>query len=73
MRTIKAVKTNKSGVHGNAPRRKPQLYKQNTTACLRFAKLHLDDPCGYWKNLIRSHCIYLRSQTQHGILNCIAF
>uniref|UniRef100_A0A671QL42 Transposase Tc1-like domain-containing protein n=1 Tax=Sinocyclocheilus anshuiensis TaxID=1608454 RepID=A0A671QL42_9TELE len=66
MRTIKAVKTNKRillafltlvniSVHEFIIRktlRKPQLSKQNTTACLRFAKLHLDDPCGYWKNVI---------------------
>lgn len=33
---------------------KPQLSKQNTTSCLRSAKLDLDDPDGYWKNLIHS-------------------
>lgn len=37
-------KTLKGGVFGRIPRKKPQLSKQNTTECLRFAKLHIDDP-----------------------------
>lgn len=37
-------KTLKGGVHGRIPMRKPQLSKQNTTECLRFAKLDIDDP-----------------------------
>lgn len=33
-------------------RRKPIFSKKNIAACLKFAKGHLDEPEGYWKE----HC-----------------
>ena len=43
---------NKSGVHGGIARRKQLLSKKNIDTCLKFAKDHLDDPEGYWKNVL---------------------
>ena len=41
---------NKSGVHGRMAKRKPLLSKKNIAAFLKFAKDHVDEPEGYWKN-----------------------
>ena len=43
---------NKSGVHGRIARRKPLLSKKNIAARLMFAKGHMDEPEGYWKNIL---------------------
>ena len=43
---------NKHGVHGRIARRKPLLSKKNIAARLKFAKDHVDEPEGYWKNIL---------------------
>ena len=43
---------NKKGVHGRIARRKQLLSKKNIATCLKFAKDYLDDPEGYWKNVL---------------------
>ena len=43
---------NKNGVHGRIARRKPLLSTKNIATYLKFAKDHLDDPEGYWKNVL---------------------
>ena len=43
---------NKHGVHGRIARRKPLLSKKNIAARLMFAKGHMDEPEGYWKNIL---------------------
>ncbi len=40
------------GVHGRVARRKPLLSKKNIAACLQFAKDHVDNPEGYWRNVL---------------------
>lgn len=41
-----------SGVHGMVARRMPMLSKNNTAACLQFAKDYVDNPKSYWKNFV---------------------
>ena len=43
---------NKHGVHGRIARRKPLLSKKNIAARLMFAKGNMDEPEGYWKNIL---------------------
>ena len=43
---------NKNGVHGRIARRKLLLSKKNIAAHHLFAKDHLGDPEGYWKNVL---------------------
>ncbi|KAF7655970.1 hypothetical protein LDENG_00047760 [Lucifuga dentata] len=45
-------KLNRHGVHSRTPRRKPLLSKKIITACLKFAKEHLDPPQHYWENVL---------------------
>ena len=42
----------KNGVHGRIARRKPLLFKTNIAAHVKFANDHMDDPEGYWKNIV---------------------
>uniref|UniRef100_A0A8C4NIR9 Transposase n=1 Tax=Eptatretus burgeri TaxID=7764 RepID=A0A8C4NIR9_EPTBU len=49
--TIKKTR-NKNGVHGKIARRKPLHSKKNIAPCLKFAKDHLDNPEGWWKNVL---------------------
>uniref|UniRef100_A0A8C4N7K6 Transposase n=1 Tax=Eptatretus burgeri TaxID=7764 RepID=A0A8C4N7K6_EPTBU len=42
----------KNGVHRRIPRRRALLSKKNIDTCLKFAKDHLDDLEGYWKNVL---------------------
>ena len=37
---------------GGIAKRKPLLSKKNIATRLKFAKDHLDDPEGYWKNVL---------------------
>ena len=43
---------NKKGVHGRTARRKPLLSKKNTSARLKLANDHLEDPEGNCKNVL---------------------
>ena len=43
---------NKKGVHGRTARRKPLLSKKNTSAPLKLANDHLEDPEGNCKNVL---------------------
>ena len=40
------------GLFGRVARRKSVLFKDNMTAWLRFAKLHLKKPQHFWKNVL---------------------
>ena len=43
---------NKNGVHVGIARRKLLLSKKNIAIRLKFAKDHLDESEGYWKNVL---------------------
>ncbi len=42
----------KKGIHGRVPRQKLLLTKENTKACLIFAKKYLDYPQNFWANIL---------------------
>lgn len=49
--TIRSILSN-NNMHGRIARRKLLLSKKHMAAYLHFAKEHMDEPNGYWKNAI---------------------
>uniref|UniRef100_A0AAQ6ICM7 Transposase Tc1-like domain-containing protein n=1 Tax=Anabas testudineus TaxID=64144 RepID=A0AAQ6ICM7_ANATE len=59
--------SNKNGVHGRTPRRKPLLSKKNIAACFKFAKQHLDVPQHYWQKQNQTKIELFGKNTQHYV------